>query len=115
MKNLKTLKFSMLLFSYSFFILAISYLFFSLSGSVILELELFRLSRIPFSFILILDKIRVSFSIVVTLISGRVFFFSRKYIEGDPFSDRFIWILLSFVVSINLLIFSGSIFFLLLG
>lgn len=52
---------------------------------------------------------------VVTLISGRVFMFSHKYIEEDPFSGRFIWILLSFVVSINLLIFSGSIFFLLLG
>lgn len=52
---------------------------------------------------------------IVTLISGSVFFFSNKYIEEDPFSNRFIWILLSFVVSINLLIFSGSIFFLLLG
>lgn len=105
----------MILFSYCTFMALLSYIFFNLSNSYILELELFRLSRIPFSFILIIDKIRVSFSIVVTLISGRVFFFSNKYIEEDPFCNRFIWILLRFVVSINLLIFSGSIFFLLLG
>jgi len=109
------LKFSMLLFSYSFFIFGMSYLFFSLSGTLIFELELFRLSRIPFSFVLILDKVRVSFSIVVTLIAGSVFFFSSKYIREDPYSTRFIWILLSFVISINFLIFSGSIFFILLG
>lgn len=115
MINVKTLKFSILLFSYSFFIFFIRYLFFSISGTVIVDLELFRLSSIPFSFTLILDKVSISFSIIVTLIAGRVFFFSRKYIEEDPFSNRFIWILLSFVVSINLLIFSGSIFFLLLG
>lgn len=52
---------------------------------------------------------------VVTLISGRVFLFSHKYIEEDPFKDRFIWILMSFVISMNLLIFSGSLFFILLG
>lgn len=115
MINLKTLKFSIILFRYCLFIAFISYLFFRLSGTLILELELFSLSRLPFSFILILDKVRVSFRIVVTLISGSVFFFSNKYIEEDPFSNRFIWILLSFVVSMNLLIFSGSVFFLLLG
>ena len=105
----------MLLFSYSAFIFFISYLFLNLSETLILEFELFNLSGIPFTFSLILDKVRVRFRIVVTLISGRVFFFSRKYMEEDPFSTRFIWILLSFVISINFLIFSGSIFFLLLG
>jgi len=69
----------------------------------------------PFTFSFIFDKIRVSFRMVVTLISGRVFFFASKYMEEDPFATRFIWILLSFVISINFLIFSGSIFFLLLG
>ena len=105
----------MLLFSYSLFIFMISYIFLNLRETIVLEVELFSLSRVNFTFTLILDKIRVSFRMVVTLISGRVFFFSNKYIEEDPFSTRFIWILLSFVISINLLIFSGSIFFLLLG
>nr|YP_010834656.1 NADH dehydrogenase subunit 5 [Coryphella verrucosa]WFQ82024.1 NADH dehydrogenase subunit 5 [Coryphella verrucosa] len=105
----------MLLFSYSAFMFLMSYLFLNLSETLILEFELFSLSGIPFTFSLILDKISVSFSMVVTLISGSVFFFSNKYMEEDPFSTRFIWILLSFVISMNFLIFSGSIFFLLLG
>nr|WBV77012.1 NADH dehydrogenase subunit 5 [Phestilla sp. CUS-2023] len=97
------------------FMSVMSYLFFNLSGTLILELELYITSTLPFSFVLILDKISISFSMVVTLISGSVFFFSNKYMEEDPFSNRFIWILLSFVISMNLLIFSGSVFFLLLG
>lgn len=80
----------MLLFRYCLFISFIRYVFFRLSGTLVLELELFRVSRISFSFILILDKVRVRFRMVVTLISGRVFFFSNSYIEEDPFSDRFI-------------------------
>lgn len=115
MKRIKRLKFSLLLFRYSAIILIRSYRLLKLNNTVILELSLFDLSTSSFSIILIFDKIRVRFSIVVTLISGRVFFFSHKYIEEDPFSGRFIWILLSFVISMNLLIFSGSIFFLLLG
>nr|YP_010837456.1 NADH dehydrogenase subunit 5 [Doto coronata]WGC93421.1 NADH dehydrogenase subunit 5 [Doto coronata] len=105
----------MLLFSYSIFMFFMGYLFLNLSETLILEFELFNLSGIPFTFSLILDKVSVSFSMVVTLISGSVFFFSSKYMEEDPFSTRFIWILLSFVISMNLLIFSGSVFFLLLG
>ena len=86
-----------------------------LNNTTILELRLFEISGTEFSFVIILDKIRVRFRIVVTLISGRVFIFAHKYIEEDPFSNRFIIILLLFVISINLLIFSGSIFFLLVG
>lgn len=115
MKRVKSLKFSLLLFRYCSVILVSAYGLIKLNRRTILELRLFNLSSSNFSFILIFDKVRISFSMVVTLISGRVFIFSHKYIEEDPFSGRFIWILLSFVVSINLLIFSGSIFFLLLG
>jgi len=97
------------------FILVGAYSLLKLNKTIIIEFNLFDLSRSRFPIILIFDKISVRFRIVVTLISGRVFIFSHKYIEEDPFSGRFIWILLSFVVSINLLIFSGSIFFLLLG
>nr|WIS40130.1 NADH dehydrogenase subunit 5 [Facelina auriculata] len=91
------------------------YLFILESSTHIFEFEMFNLSGIPFTFSFIFDKISVSFSMVVTLISGSVFFFASKYMEEDPFATRFIWILLSFVISMNFLIFSGSIFFLLLG
>jgi len=100
---------------YSCWIFLMGYLFILESSTHIFEFEIFTLSGVPFTFSFIFDKIRVSFRIVVTLISGRVFFFASKYIEEDPFATRFIWILLSFVISMNFLIFSGSIFFLLLG
>nr|YP_009349230.1 NADH dehydrogenase subunit 5 [Sakuraeolis japonica]APZ75716.1 NADH dehydrogenase subunit 5 [Sakuraeolis japonica] len=93
----------------------LGYLFLMESSTQILEFEMFSLSGVPFTFSFIFDKISISFSMVVTLISGSVFFFADKYMEEDPFATRFIWILLSFVISMNFLIFSGSIFFLLLG
>nr|BDY26060.1 NADH dehydrogenase subunit 5 [Spurilla braziliana] len=105
----------MLLFSYSLFMFILSYLYLNLNKSYIMEFELFSLCSTTFTFSLILDKISVSFSMVVTLISGSVFFFSSKYMEEDPFSTRFIMILLAFVISMNFLIFSGSVFFLLVG
>jgi len=103
------------LFRYSILMAVLSYFFFNLSECIILDFHLFSLSRIRFGFVFIIDEIRLRFRMVVTLISGRVFFFSNKYMSEDPYSDRFIWILLSFVISINFLIFSGSLFFLLLG
>nr|AUJ21244.1 NADH dehydrogenase subunit 5 [Hypselodoris bullocki] len=92
-----------------------AYWLMKLNSTTILELKLYDLSSTTFSLTLIFDKMSISFSMVVTLISGSVFIFSQKYMEEDPFSERFIWILLSFVMSMNLLIFSGSIFFLLIG
>lgn len=115
MKGLKSINFCLILFRYCFSILLLRWIFLNLGKTIILEIDLFESSSLNFSFLLVLDKIRVRFRIVVTLISGRVFLFAYKYIEEDPFKDRFIWILISFVVSINLLIFSGSLFFILLG
>nr|YP_009271537.1 NADH dehydrogenase subunit 5 [Hypselodoris festiva]ANX10017.1 NADH dehydrogenase subunit 5 [Hypselodoris festiva] len=92
-----------------------TYWLMKLNETVILELKLYSLNSSNFSLALIFDKVSISFSMVVTMISGSVFIFSQKYMEEDPFSERFIWILLSFVVSMNFLIFSGSIFFLLIG
>ncbi|YP_003689.1 NADH dehydrogenase subunit 5 (mitochondrion) [Aplysia californica] len=83
--------------------------------TMILELELMSVSSTNFSIMLIVDKINLSFSMVVTLIAGSVFTFAHKYMEEDHNSDRFLWILMAFVISMNLLTFSGSIFFLLLG
>jgi len=86
-----------------------------INGTTIVEFEIFSNSSLSFTFSLIYDKIRASFGIVVTLIAGRVFTFAHKYIEEDIYSDRFLWILMAFVISINLLTWSGSLLFLLLG
>jgi len=73
------------------------------------------MSSVDFRLLIIVDKIRLRFGFVVTLISSCVFFFASSYIKEDLFYNRFIIILLSFVISINLLIYSGSIFFVLIG
>nr|QNV12006.1 NADH dehydrogenase subunit 5 [Galba truncatula] len=105
----------MLLFCFSSLTLMSYLLFLFFSNTIILEFEIFMINSIPFMFTIILDKVSMSFSMIVTLISGCVFMFSSKYMEEDEFYWRFTWILLSFVISMNLLIFSGSLFFLLLG
>lgn len=81
----------------------------------ILDVELLTAFGRLLSFGFIFDKIRLRFSFLVIFISTCVFFFSRTYINRDPYYYRFIWILLSFVLSINILILSGSFLTLLVG
>nr|ABL09061.1 NADH dehydrogenase subunit 5 [Odontoglaja guamensis] len=85
------------------------------SYSFILELSLFSISSLDFSFSLILDKISISFAMMIMIISGSVFTFAHKYMEEDVYLNRFLWILLLFVLSMNILLFSGSFLMLMLG
>nr|YP_002791174.1 NADH dehydrogenase subunit 5 [Ascobulla fragilis]ACE62803.1 NADH dehydrogenase subunit 5 [Ascobulla fragilis] len=105
----------MMLFSCFIIASVYSFLFFYISECMILEIELMSISSVNFGFTMVIDKISLSFSAVVTIISSSVFTFAYKYMEEDPFASRFFWILLSFVISMNMLIFAGSIFFLFLG
>ena len=59
-------------------------------GVSIVEINLFRVLGINFPFILLVDKIRVRFIVVVCMISFSVFMFACKYIEEDVFFYRFI-------------------------
>jgi len=52
---------------------------------------------------------------VVCFISGCVILFSRSYISHDPFLKRFTWLVMLFVLSINMLIFIPRLPALLLG
>ena len=61
------------------------------------------------------DKMSVIFSLVVVLISFRVMLFRVRYMSGDPTLEYFIYIVVFFVLSMNLLIFIPHLFFLLLG
>lgn len=111
--NRSKLQFSILLFCFSLICCYLSLIF--INKTTVLEIEFLSVGSVFFTITLILDKIRLRFRIIVTLISRCVFIFSTKYIEEDEFYWRFTWILLRFVVSINFLIFRGSLFFLLLG
>nr|YP_010490416.1 NADH dehydrogenase subunit 5 [Glyptelasma gigas]UWM12902.1 NADH dehydrogenase subunit 5 [Glyptelasma gigas] len=66
-------------------------------------------------FTILLDWVSFSFISFVFLISGSVFYYSGEYMEGELNMPRFIFILLAFVGSMGLLIFSPNMISLLLG
>ena len=101
--KLKGLQFPVLLFTSSFFFFLLWVYLNETALRTVLELEFFRNSSLSFSFILIFDKVRTSFGMVVTLIAGSVFTFAHKYMEEDHYSDRFLWILIAFVIRMNFL------------
>nr|APH08672.1 NADH dehydrogenase subunit 5 [Conasprella wakayamaensis] len=106
---------SLFLILYSVFLFPLSMLFFFNEKSIILEWMIFQLSSCSMTFILIFDAISLSFSNVVCLISGCVMLFSSSYMSHDPFLKRFTWLVMLFVLSMNLLIFIPSLPALLLG
>nr|YP_009408799.1 NADH dehydrogenase subunit 5 [Deroceras reticulatum]ASL05734.1 NADH dehydrogenase subunit 5 [Deroceras reticulatum] len=81
----------------------------------LIEVSLFGLSSLDFSILIVMDSISLSFGYVVLLISSCVFWFASTYMKEDPFFNRFILVLLGFVISMMMLIFAGSILMILLG
>nr|ALO81900.1 NADH dehydrogenase subunit 5 [Cernuella virgata] len=81
----------------------------------LLDISLFNISSSEMNLSLILDSVSLSFSALVTFISACVFLFARTYMSLDLYYYRFVWILLSFVVSMNVLILSGSFLTLMVG
>nr|QLY89841.1 NADH dehydrogenase subunit 5 [Bathyomphalus contortus] len=64
---------------------------------------------------ILFDKVSLLFGIVVSMIASMVFLFSSNYMNEDKNMYRFNWILLSFVISMYILIFSGSLLVILIG
>jgi len=67
------------------------------------------------NFTLILDPVRLSFRTIVCFIAGCVMMFSSRYMSHDPFLKRFTWLVILFVLSMNILVFIPSLPALLLG
>lgn len=115
----KPIKFSSIcsLVLFSYFILMLPLLIYlTLSNKIILlEWEILSNSSYAITFPLIFDPISVSFRCVVCLISACVIFFTSRYISADPFLTRFVWLVMLFVLSINILVFVPRIISLLLG
>nr|YP_010686214.1 NADH dehydrogenase subunit 5 [Cochlostyla marinduquensis]UIX22047.1 NADH dehydrogenase subunit 5 [Cochlostyla marinduquensis] len=84
-------------------------------GSSNVDIYLMKLSSSSLELAIISDKISMMFSMVVLYISSSVFMFSRDYMKDDEHYYRFIMILLIFVTTMNMLIFSGSFIMLLIG
>nr|QBL75786.1 NADH dehydrogenase subunit 5 [Harpago chiragra] len=106
---------SMMLLFYSLTIFPITLSFIANDKSILFEWTILQISSCSMTFIVILDSISLSFSNTVCLISGCVMLFSSSYMSHDPFLKRFTWLVMLFVMSMNLLVFIPSLPALLLG
>ena len=64
---------------------------------------------------ILIDKVRLVFSLTVITISFRVILFRVRYMSGDQTLTYFIYIVIAFVFSINMLIYIPHLIILLLG
>nr|YP_010241762.1 NADH dehydrogenase subunit 5 [Tridentarius dentatus]QTI82450.1 NADH dehydrogenase subunit 5 [Tridentarius dentatus] len=106
---------SAMLLMYSLAIFPITMSFIAQDKSILFEWTILQISSCSMTFIVILDSISLSFSNTVCLISGCVMLFSSSYMAHDPFLKRFTWLVMLFVMSMNLLVFIPSLPALLLG
>nr|URW97659.1 NADH dehydrogenase subunit 5 [Songthela sp.] len=103
-----------ILFFFSFTFMYFSFLSFFSSEVMWLDYSIMKLMTVGIKMEMILDWISLSFLSCVLFISGCVFLFSTEYMEGEK-KDRFIILMLLFVISMCLVILSGNIIFILLG
>ena len=104
----------LLLFSFFFFTFTLS-VNFILSKEIILEWEVIEIYGSPLVVLVLLDYISTSFIRLVSLVAGCVLVFRNSYIKDEPYNNRFIILVILFVLSIFLLIMRPNIISLLLG
>jgi len=104
-----------LLFFLSLLIFIFRFYFILHDKIVILEWVFLRFPNLKLYAPVILDKFGLLFSSVVLFISSNVLVFSNLYIEEEYFKIRFLYLVLLFIISINLLIFIPHFIGLLLG
>jgi len=86
-----------------------------INHSIIIEWEIASILRTAIKLEIILEWRRILFSIIVLFISRNVLKFSKEYIKNDLNNLRFTYLVLIFVISINILIYIPNILCLLIG
>nr|ARH54449.1 NADH dehydrogenase subunit 5 [Lissodema cursor] len=107
-------------FFYLLLFLSICMFFYSLNFMIlnkilIFELEMLKLNSSLIEFVILLDWMSLLFMSFVLFISSMVIFYSFEYMGGDIFMNRFILLVLMFVLSMMLLIISPNLISILLG
>nr|QJQ26879.1 NADH dehydrogenase subunit 5 [Osedax rubiplumus] len=110
-----SLKSSLMMFTLFICVASAGLYFTSASLSILLSWHLLTISSVTIKFYLILDSYSLLFSSVVLFISGNVLMFAKTYMSEEIFLKRFTFLILCFILSMNLLIFSPHLMFLLLG
>nr|YP_010363584.1 NADH dehydrogenase subunit 5 [Cephalallus oberthueri]UNZ12698.1 NADH dehydrogenase subunit 5 [Cephalallus oberthueri] len=108
------------IYFYFFLMLSLFLFFFSLNLmildlSLIIELNLLTLNSSSIIMVLLLDWMSLLFMSFVLFISSMVIFYSNEYMEGDLNLNRFILLVILFVLSMMLLIISPNLISILLG
>ena len=80
-----------------------------------IEWEILRLNRVSIVGAMILDWISMVFMSFVTLISSMVLYYRGGYIRGDKNINRFLYLVLGFVMSMGFLIIRPNLVRILLG
>nr|YP_009093872.1 NADH dehydrogenase subunit 5 [Marisa cornuarietis]AIT57580.1 NADH dehydrogenase subunit 5 [Marisa cornuarietis] len=106
---------SFLLLLYSFISFPFSCYFFLSENSILIDWTFLEISTCFMGLTILLDSMSLSFSNIICLISACVMMFSSSYMSADPFLKRFTWLIMLFVLSMNLLVFIPSLPALLLG
>nr|WNN64247.1 NADH dehydrogenase subunit 5 [Ceresium sinicum ornaticolle] len=102
-----------LIFSFSLFLISLYFLF--LNFSVIVELSILTLNSSSVVMSILLDWMSLLFMSFVLFISSMVIFYSEEYMLGDIYLNRFILLVVMFVLSMMLLIISPNLISILLG
>nr|YP_009971715.1 NADH dehydrogenase subunit 5 [Thesaurus albertalleni]QNG56425.1 NADH dehydrogenase subunit 5 [Thesaurus albertalleni] len=100
--------FSILFFFSSIYFMVLDY-------TMIVEFNLFFLNSLSFVMSILIDWMSLLFMSFVLFISCMVIFYSSDYMHGDLFINRFILLVVMFVVSMVLLIISPNLISILLG
>nr|AIS38210.1 NADH dehydrogenase subunit 5 [Teslasena femoralis] len=103
----------MLILSLSLFFISVNFMI--CDYSVFIEFKIFSLNSSLFCMIFYLDWISLLFMSFVLYISSMVIFYSEEYMSGDLYIDRFICLVVMFVLSMMLMIISPNLISILLG
>nr|WRQ18128.1 NADH dehydrogenase subunit 5 [Coproporus sp.] len=102
-----------LMLSFLFFLSSVYFLI--LDYSLIMEFLMFSMNSMNIIMTVLLDWMSLMFMSFVMFISSMVIYYSNEYMEGDKNLNRFILLIVMFVLSMMLLIISPNLISILLG
>nr|YP_010835869.1 NADH dehydrogenase subunit 5 [Pila virens]WGC89388.1 NADH dehydrogenase subunit 5 [Pila virens] len=114
--NLKSSSISSLFLAvYSLTLLPLALYFCKTQQSILIDWTILNIGSCYMNMSFLVDFVSLTFSSIVSIISGSVMLFSSSYMKSDVFLKRFIWLVMLFVLSMNFLIFIPSLPALLIG
>nr|YP_010324945.1 NADH dehydrogenase subunit 5 [Dermacentor steini]UNO54126.1 NADH dehydrogenase subunit 5 [Dermacentor steini]WPQ69980.1 nad5 [Dermacentor steini] len=109
------IKWTMMLFFFSMSFLMLFMILFYLNNFFIVEYVIASFFNVDFKFYFMFDWMSCLFSFAVLLISSMVILYSHSYMDHDKMKVPFCWMVLTFVLSMIMLIMMPNAFMLILG